>query len=90
MDPVLKLQRIPKAMALVCTSGWMETQSNEFAIIKPLVDGKEIEGKMLQTWKTGEAREEHRLGEGLNIIAPRLNYLWPYDVPFMPLFAHND
>jgi hypothetical protein len=87
---ILKLKRIPKAMALVCTSGWMETQQNEFAIIKPLVDAEGVEGKILQTWKTGENREEHVLGEGPNIIAPGHNYLWPYGVPFIPLFAHTD
>jgi hypothetical protein len=74
-------------MALVCTSGFMTTQENEFAIIKPLTDA--LEGKKLQTWKTGEDREEHELGEGLNIVGPCLNYLLPYGVPFIPLFAHS-
>lgn len=74
-------------MAFVCTSGWMMTEVDEFAIIKPLVDAT---GKKLRTWKPGEGMQEHEVGDGLNIIAPGLNYTWPSDVPFTPLFAHSN
>jgi hypothetical protein len=77
-------------MALVCTSGWMTTEENEFAIIKPLVGATKLEGKKLRTWKTGEEPQEYEVGEGLNIIAPGFNYSWPSDVPFQPLFAHSN
>jgi hypothetical protein len=90
VDRPIILRRVPIAIALVCTSGWMETKENEYAIFKPLVGAKEFKKKMLQTWTTAEDREEHELGEGLNIIGPCLKYSWPCEVPFIPLFAHSD
>jgi hypothetical protein len=82
---------LPKATALLCTIGHLETGPGVIEIIKPLVDSKATKGKMLQTWKKGQVdRNEKEIGPGLNIIGPSLCYELPHDMPFIRLHANID
>jgi hypothetical protein len=83
----LKPPIISKATALLCTDGPLRNELGEVAIIKPLVNPKEITGKMLQTKRKGQADyEKWVIDPGLNIIGDDLHYLWP-NVPFIVLHA---
>jgi hypothetical protein len=76
-----------KPNALLLTSGSLDTGIN-FVIIKLLVGYDKMEGKMLETWKTGaNDRNQTNLDTGLMIIHPGVYYVLPEDIPFLPLFS---
>jgi hypothetical protein len=81
-----------KPTALLLESGSLKTDPDQIAIIKPLVDTARLEGKMLQTQSRRDKSicEKTQIGKGLYIIYPDVDFIWPNDIPFLPLFTKVD
>lgn len=78
-----------KPTALLLKSGSLRTGPDHISIIKPLVNTEKLEGKMLQIQSRQDRSfcETTQIVKGLYIIFPDVDFIWPADIPFLPLFA---